>query len=571
MKRFAIICVLLCMTLLAACHASIQEETVVSSPVPETTISVPTPTLTIPEPTAVPVTGVIIAGKNIPFTTQQLQLTVAPDDIPLLDQLSDLEEITLDGSSCYAEILNYMESHPQVSVHYTVDLCGMPIPCDAISAELDAADLDVASFCTNISYLPVLSTIRFLNFRPSPDDFSKLTQLEGITLEYDVSFAGLTVANDIEGLDLCNVPSNKTAEISAVLHLLPQLKWICLNPASHQVLRETEPATEFLSNQVAEMLLDGSEPSFTWSPDGVAGTAAASWKLEQVKQLQSAKPGLIVDFPVSRFGIQFSLADETLTLSGIKMKPLLDELRDIVPVMTNCRLIEMENCGISNEEMAALRDELVPANVVWNIKCGPYTCRTDALMIKFAGKAQVLDDKHASALQYCTKVRYLDLGHNHIRHIDFVTNMPDLEVVILSINYIIDISPLANCKKIEYCELLCNLIPDLSPLSELSSIQHLNIANNRLNDLSPIFSFDKLERAWISRNQFSKEQVEQLQVQYPDCEINTTAHDETDQGWRKKNGELAPRYALLREQFVYSNSHIRSYYLKNGKIMAYNT
>ena len=83
----------------------------------------------------------------------------------------------------------------------------------------------------------------------------------------------------------------------------------------------------------------------------------------------------------------------------------------------------------------------------------------------------------ASVLQYCTKVKYLDLGHNdELPSIDFVRNMPELEVLIIAMTAVRDISPLESCPKLEYLELNSTNIADISPLKNSTGLHHLNIA-----------------------------------------------------------------------------------------------
>ena len=203
-------------------------------------------------------------------------------------------------------------------------------------------------------------------------------------------------------------------------------------------------------------------------------------------------------------------------------------------------------------------------------------------------------------LKYCTKVKYLDLGHNDdINDISFVSYMPDLEVFIISINGVSDISPLANCPKLEYLEINSTNVTDLTPLANCKELVHLNIGRNVgqdegrpvVSDITPLYELPKLERVWlgsITAQHVPQEQIEHVRAQikknmpdltspdtprelkYPPVYgVNTDAstpsegewkiigytdlsvalYDET--GWLQE--VLHPRYKLLREQFGYDN------------------
>ena len=135
--------------------------------------------------------------------------------------------------------------------------------------------------------------------------------------------------------------------------------------------------------------------------------------------------------------------------------------------------------------------------------------------------------------------------------------MPNLEVCIVSPAKVTDISGIENCKKLEYCELFNGKIADISPLAACTELKHLNLCMNQITDLSPLYGLTKLERLWISRNPIPEDQIAVMQSIVPDCVINTTAKDPTQNEWRwKRHGDsnYAIRYELLRKQMLYDHS-----------------
>jgi Leucine-rich repeat (LRR) protein len=245
------------------------------------------------------------------------------------------------------------------------------------------------------------------------------------------------------------------------------------------------------------------------------------------------------------------------------LKRKVAELKLLLPYLRNVKRVDMENCNIDNETMAALRDEFPQPKLVWRVKVGAYSVRTDAWMVKFsAGGSKALDENSALNLKYCREIKYLDLGHNKIHHMDkFVSCMPDLEVCIMY-NPMSNIKGIENCPKLEYFECFSCNIKDLSPLAACTELKHLNVCYNNITDITPLYGLTKLERLWISRNNIPKDQLETFAELVPNCEVNTTIHNPTDGGWRKDaNGAYVPRYALLRQQFLYykNTTELRSY------------
>ena len=439
---------------------------------------------------------------------------IEANEFDKLDLLTQLRVLDLSGSTCYDEIIAYIGSHPDVDVRYSVDLDGV-----RVGHNEEAAVIPRLTDASLLRYLPALKELSVTE-PLSLETASALPDTGTVKLHYSVQFAGLTVANDASSIDLSNQPASALEELKQGIAALPALEYVNLNNPS--------------------------------------------WTLEQASDLQKAKEGLKVDYPVTAFGRKFSLADKTVDLSGISMKKRVQELEDLLPYLGGIKELYLDNCGLSNEKLAELRAKYPSPKIVWLVKIGAYTCHTNDVMIKFsAGESKTLLDKDVKDLKYCNEIRFLDLGHNHLKHIDFVSYMPDLEVCIIAVNYVRDINGIENCKKLEYCEFLSGVIKDISPLAACTELKHLNIAYNVITDITPLYGLTKLERLYMSRNKIPQEQIDHIRELLPDCEIDTTTHNPTGGGWRKN-----PRYDLLKEQFIYDNTHIRSYnaeYLANMK------
>ena len=172
-----------------------------------------------------------------------------------------------------------------------------------------------------------------------------------------------------------------------------------------------------------------------------------------------------------------------------------------------------------------------------------------------------LSDLNTQDLQYCTKVRLLDIGHNTmLKDFRFLEHMPDLEVAILGLTGLEDLTPIAGCTKLEYLEI--NTLYDgqgldLSPLGSLVNLEHLDICRlGEVRGWEALEKLTKLKRLWIGRNTWLPEGArEELEAALPDTVINWTSDGGSDGEWRynESNNGYNERYLLLRRQFEYSD------------------
>lgn len=147
--------------------------------------------------------------------------------------------------------------------------------------------------------------------------------------------------------------------------------------------------------------------------------------------------------------------------------------------------------------------------------------------------------KKFAALKYCSTLKALDLGHNHIRELDFIEHLKDLKILILAVNDIDDISVIGTFQNLEYLELFNNDIMDLSPLKGLKHLQHLNLCHNPFTDISPLLEMKQLKRLWLSDNYLTDEQKATLASALPDCKIWYAWSDCTGGGWRREGHSAA--------------------------------
>lgn len=458
-------------------------------------------------------------GTELPADTGELTAVLTAEELPVLDEFTALGRVDLSGSACYEEMLAWGRAHPDTELVYTVALPG-GITAGSGDTALDLSALDPAQTARALpllTYLPALERVDLGEAARglAPEQVRAFQEAyPALRFDYRFSVAGQELDLDLQTLDLTGQDGEVLKALSPYLPLMTDLETVDLGS-------------------------DREETHFSW---------------EDIAALEAACPWAELRYDFSLYDRAFSLTDTEMDLSHVYVTDGGAAVRQVIACMPKLTYLDMDSCHVSNEDMAALRDDFPNIKVVWRIWFGgdAYSARTDTERILASIKGYWLTGEQVQDLQYCTDVVYLDLGHNIIDDISFVACMPKLQVAILAINYWSDATPLANCPELEYLEIFNTRVSDLNPLSGLTKLKHLNISFlRRVSDISPLYGLTGLERLWIGcLDPIPDEQIEHIRELLPDCEINTTTLNPTEEGWRYlENGEMAPRYALLQEQF----------------------
>ena len=282
-----------------------------------------------------------------------------------------------------------------------------------------------------------------------------------------------------------------------------------------------------------------------------------SW--DEIYNLEQENPYTRYDYDFQLYGRSFNLLDENLDLNHVDIEDEGELVKQVTACMPNLKYLDMDFCGVSNESMAEIRDELPDVKVVWRIWFGTgYSCRTDVekILASCPGAGGNLYASNTGALKYCTDVKYLDIGHNQeIGDISFLAYMPELEVLIIAMDDIDDemLKVLEKCPRLEFLEIQTNHITNLSPLQNMHNLKHLNIGHNfNLSDISPLYGLTQLERLWIGvTTQVPEEQMDKMEQLCKEAgndnfTLNRTTYDPHG-GWRWGS----ERYELLTKQLGY--------------------
>ena len=529
------------------------------------------PAAPAPAPVSAPVeqpkdeNSVALSSGVYPKDTDTLTAVVNTSDLALLDSFPALRTADFSGSNCYEELLSWATAHPDVNVRYTVTLPdGQTLANDTSAVNLASMDPSlIPQAAALLKYLPGLQSVDLGVAQPgaaiSADTLSAISAASpNVSIHYAMSLLGREVSLSDTEVDLSAMTADQVGEAAAVLKSINSLQTIHL----------------------------GSEGN------------GLGW--DSIAAIHEAAPNAALDYNFNVWGVDTNLSADSLSFSHIRMNDQGAAVRAVLPYMTRLQTLDMDTTDVSNENMAVIRDENPNVNVIWRIWFAGYSVRTDVERILASSTARggTVTNEEAAKLQYCTKVKYLDLGHNNaITDISFARSMPDLEVLILAINDISDISPLADCHKLEYLEINSTNVTDLTPLANLTSLRHLNIGRTaksdvntgddldrpRVTDITPLYGLSGLERLWIGsltapgipaeQIAYMKELLHELPPDPNDDfvdnqKVNIIAGDPSQGTWRFDehvdnskwdfymkygyfNYDYMPRYALLREQFQY--------------------
>lgn len=429
-------------------------------------------------------------------SVEQLSIIVTEFDISQLSYYTSLKELDLSGSTCYPQIMEYIRMNPQVAVTYTVDLGGTMVRNDTTSLVLQKGEFDPELVLTNLTYLPALKELSL----PDTDlPNETLTALEEaypeLSFTYTITLLGDSYPRDTTHLDLPGMTSAEAKQAAPILGQFTQLETV----------------------------------------DLMDDSGSCQLSKEDVKALVDAAPGVKFHYTFSLFGKTISTDDETVTYNNVTLTDSgIEELRSALGIMTGCDAFILDGCNLSNEELAAIREDFTNVELAWRVYFGKYNCLTNKEDIRAVYN---VDDSNVSNLKYCRKVKYIDMGHNEtLSDLSFVAYMPDLEIMIASGCLVSDLSAFENCKKLEFLELAyCGKLSDLTPLAGCENLKNLNVSYTKVSNLQPLDGLP-LERFYCIHSQVGAEEQKIFQEIHDTCWTHFYAGDNPyGIGWRYDN------------------------------------
>ena len=423
---------------------------------------------------------------------EEITAVLDAEGLASLEEYPNLRRLDLSGSEDYEAILSYQRAHPQVELLYTVDLDGTTVWNTESELVLPAGAYSLSTLGEKLAYLPQLRSVGLEELRCAPEELAALrAQYPEKEISYTVRIGETVCEEHTETLDLSWLSPEQTAEAAAGLRLLPDL-------------REAQ-----LCDESGQSLL---------GPD-------------ELRQLQLAKPETLFHYRFQLFDREISTDMERIEWIRVPIgNEGVEQLRQVLPCLTRCSYLLLDDCGIDNEVLARLREDFPETKIVWRVHISYLDFLTD---VKIIHLTFLLTNQNAQVMRFCNEVEYLDIGHNSISDITFMGYMPHLKYVILSYNNVSDLSPLAKCQELEMLELYqCLKLEDISPLAACQSLKLLNVSWCEIKDITPVYGLKNLQRFYCIWNYgIPAEQQEEAFRQLPDCWVTFEQNISKNVGW----------------------------------------
>ena len=450
-----------------------------------------------------------LSGGSRPSDAEDLEITaLSLSDIPLFSCFPNLKSVDASGCADYEALLALRAACPALELTAFVSVGGKAVPMDAQRAVL-RADTPLEELLEKLPFLPDLYRVSFAGGAVSYETQDALAAaFPGISFRWDVELLGRTASSAAKELSFAgsSLSERDVHTLCENLFRFPSLERIDLT--------------------------------------GCGLTA------EQIKAVRSAS-GAVTVYELELFGKTVSTDALELDFSGIRMglsgAAVIEEALGEFPLLEKVVLCD---CGISNEDMAALNDRHENVRFVWRVYFSGFSLRTDDT--NFIA-ARVRNDfpiysNDLEVLKYCPDLQALDLGHKNITHLNFLRYVPHLKYLIIVENDVNDITPIGELQELTYLEMFWTKCEDISPLQNCKALTDLNISYiycRPAKCLETLVNMQQLERLWYCGNNLDAGQLEELQAALPDTEMYLAPYGEpTGSTWREH-----PHYFEMRDFF----------------------
>ena len=245
---------------------------------------------------------------------ETLAVVLEAGELYTLDAYPNLKSVNLTGSTCYGAILDFMDSHPNLAVEFTVNVGGVGISVNSTAATLEASQFTGEALVANLQYLPKLTSLSLPGDSLTPEQIAAIREARpDLTMNYTISLLGEAYPSDTTELDLSHMGSDGVDEACAKLGLLPNLTKVTLN-------------------------------------NGLS--------FDDVDRLQTAVPNVVFHYSFSLFGKTISTADEEVLYKGLSLtNDAESDIRNALKILDNCKRFVLDNCGMDSELLASIRQD----------------------------------------------------------------------------------------------------------------------------------------------------------------------------------------------------------------------
>lgn len=194
--------------------------------------------------------------------TETLELSsLSEADLHALPYLPNLRRVLASKCDDYEALMALKTQYPQLEVTYQVTIGGKS--WDSAATQLQLSNADPAELLRNLSYLPSITCVKLTGRVPEITELLKLCEaFPEITWDAEIQFCGIKLNTlTTEFIDLSGIQLSDTAQLEAVLPLLPNLKLVdmvdCgISNTQMEALNQRYPNTKFVwTVQVGTMLV----------------------------------------------------------------------------------------------------------------------------------------------------------------------------------------------------------------------------------------------------------------------------------------------------------------------------
>lgn len=459
--------------------------------------------------------NVPFSGGKMPSDIPNLHVNVlTEEDVEILlnyfPRLKTLDATSGDAHMNYA-LLEDLARKTEWEILYEVDLGNIRVAPDVQHLDLKPEEYDFDTMIRNMTYLRQLTEVKLHTPELTEEQLDQLrTAFPEVKIICTAEILGREYDADTTQLDLSSMTDAEVEAVATQLGRLSNLNYVKLG--------------------------------------GLAK--------ESVKTLMAAAPDVVFDYTFDFFGQTLTTASEEVKLANVRIGDDNEaEVRLALDLLGNCKRFVLDNCHMSNEVMAKIRDDYRDrTKVVWRVWFGGGSCLTDVEVIRCTYD---LVDDNCEDLYYCEDVRFVDFGHNEwLDGCDFIAGMKSLEYCILSGAPIKSLEPFANCKNLKFLEVaFCEYIESVEPLKNCTQLQMLNISNTHALDLSPLDNLPLTNMCHrlnpSGKSRISADEQARFIAQHPDCWTSFDGAQPYGVGWRYGKDEITPlpQYEIVQLAF----------------------
>lgn len=438
-------------------------------------------------------------GQYYPLDTKTMTVSSLTEaDVIYLDYFTELE--TVDAMNCqdYSAILSLIQRRPECEIAYQVSIGESHYLKDATF--ITVTDGDLQELASRLPFLPQVTGVLFTGTTEALEGIRSLSEaFPDIIFDYQIDFHGEILVSSLVEADFSHLPLTRADELETILPYLPDLTYVDVSGCSipHEQM------------------------------------AALSQRWPQIRFVWTAH--------LADTGIRTDATAIDLSGKYIGDASLIDS---ILPYFPNLTRLTLCDCGIGNEEMAALRDKYPDIKIVWSVQLGDeIKVRTDITTFMPVKQGIWMEEEDTYNLRYCTDIVALDMGHMDICNIEFAAHMPKLKYLLLCDSQVADLEPLRGLQELMYVELFLTHVIDYSPLLDCPALEDLNISWT-YGSFVPLTKMSNLKRLWWGGTGHSYAEVEQLTQCLPNTQLVLFDGESTGSGWRKH-----PHYYEMRNLF----------------------